>query len=136
MSERNIDIFAERLVRLVRDRTIRSCSQDLGPGPLSPVGKHWRAVLGSVDIDALRNVLIPDCVDEAVFYLLNAIDNEEIRLLFAAPDGQIVDLSESGELGGCYMGGESWRERFSNEKFVDYIKQYDDRIAAQRDDDS
>ena len=123
MPKQNIEVFAERLVQLVRDRAIQNCSVGLGPGPRSPVGKRWASVLGQSNFDALKDVIIPDCIDEAIFCLLYAIDNEELALLFTAPDGQVVDLNKDGhgEMGGWYMGGdEGWRERFSREKIVDY----------------
>lgn len=125
MTCENVDLFAENLIRLVRDRAIRNCSSNVGPGPKSPIGRHWTTALVRSNIDSIRDVIIPDCVDEVIWCLLNAIDKEELELLFVAPDGQMVDLCKDGlgELGGWYMGNDQgWRQRFSREKFIDYLR--------------
>ncbi|CAN5878765.1 hypothetical protein BH11MYX3_BH11MYX3_42740 [soil metagenome] len=58
-------------------------------------------------------------MDEAVFALLNAIDEGQLHLLLKDVGGGTVDLTDEGmsELGGWYMG--SWRRSHSKEHFVD-----------------
>ena len=65
--------------------------------------------------------VIPDCVDEALFCLLRAIDQGVLTLSYTAESGQVVDLSEDGlgELAGRYMGSGGWRQMFSEQRFVD-----------------
>jgi hypothetical protein len=74
-------------------------------------------------LNRIEDVVIPDCIDEAIFCLLNSIDEGGLRLTFTAPNGQSINLSIDGlgELAGWYMGTESWRERFSDEKINDYL---------------
>jgi hypothetical protein len=67
-----------------------------------------------------------DAVDEALFALLNAIDNGHIHLLLKDESGTTVDLTEDrmSELGGWYMG--SWRGKYSKEHYVDDPADLDD----------
>jgi hypothetical protein len=80
--------------------------------------------LRDADFDRISDVIIPDCVDETIFCLLNALDEGALRLTFVAPSGQSVDLTVDGlsELAGWYMGAENWREKFSKEKINDYLR--------------
>jgi hypothetical protein len=65
--------------------------------------------------------MIPDCIDDALFYLLYAIDSGTLRLSFTAANGTVVDLSNEGigELAGWYMGSDGWRRRYSEQRFFD-----------------
>jgi hypothetical protein len=67
------------------------------------------------------NVVIPDVVDDTLFYLLQAIDTGLLKLSFTASNGKVVDLPTDGlgELAGWYMGSGGWRRMFSKERFVD-----------------
>ncbi len=67
------------------------------------------------------HVVIPDVVDDTVFYLLHEIDDAGLRLTYTASNGKTVDLTEEGlsELAGWYMGSGGWRAMFSQERFVD-----------------
>ena len=68
------------------------------------------------------DVIIPDVVDETIFCLLDAIDNDLLHLVFVSPDGTTVDLTKEGrsELGGWFMGiDESWRTEYSTERIGD-----------------
>jgi len=123
MPDPSIGAFAEALVRLVRDRAIRNCDARLKPGSRSPIGRHWQAALDGYDPMAIADMLIADCVDEALFCLLNAIDEGGLRLTYVSPDGQSVDLCEGGrgELAGWYMGAENWRDKFSDQRLNDYL---------------
>lgn len=70
--------------------------------------------------DTARTV-IPDCIDEVIFYLLQAIDQGVLRLSYTDEAGEVVDLSEAGlgELSSWYMGSQGWRARHSEQRFVD-----------------
>ena len=126
MADGNIEIFAQLLVQWVRDQAIKNCKISLNPESNSPVAKRWIAELNRNSIEAVRDLIIPDCVDEAIFCLMNAIGNEDIRLLFVTSNGQFVNLTEEGhlEMAGRYVeeDEEGWRERYSKEKIVHYVK--------------
>ena len=69
-----IEQFAKILVENVRDSAIHSSDIALRPNAVSPVAKRWaKAALNESSMDFAATV-IPDVVDETVFYLLNAID--------------------------------------------------------------
>ncbi len=124
MPDQNIMSFAEALVRSVRDRAIQNCLLSLSPQAKDPIAKRWKEVLAHTDLDAIRNVIIPDCVDAAIFCLLFAIDDDALHLTFTNAEGQSVDLTEAGlsELAGWYVGGEDgWREQFSRERVNNYL---------------
>jgi hypothetical protein len=69
----------------------------------------------------LAQMLIPDCVDEAIFSLLTAIDDGSISVAFRTSGGALIDLTESGrgELAGWYVGSDGWRGAYSKERFND-----------------
>ncbi len=116
-----IEEFAKGLVECVRDAAIQSNDMELGPTTVSPVGRRWRQAGLSESNKDLVHVVIPDAVDEAVFYLLKAIDDGILRLQYTATNGKTVDLAIDGreELGGWYMGSGGWRALYSKERFVD-----------------
>lgn len=126
MPKSNISIFAEKLVRLVRDPAIQACNISLEPRGRGPQSEKWKAILENTNLEDVKNIIVPDCVDSAIFYLLDAIDNDHIRLLFVAPDGQVVDLNDEGmwEMAGRYAeeDDEGWRLRYSKEKIPMYIR--------------
>ena len=123
MHDPNISSFAEALVRLVRDRAIRNCDARLNPGTRSPIGKHWLAALNGKNPKTIGDIIIPDCVDEVIFCLLNAIDEGGLKLAYVSQNGKIVDLSEGGlgELAGWYMGADNWRDKFSSQRTNNYL---------------
>ena len=67
------------------------------------------------------SAMIPDCVDETVFALLQAIDQGLLRITFTGANGEKIDLTEEGlgELSGWYMGSGGWRKMYSKERFND-----------------
>lgn len=67
----------------------------------------------------LARTVIPDVVDETIFYLLTALDQGLIELKFSPPDGREVALHEEGELAGWYTMTDGWVGRYSQERFVD-----------------
>lgn len=123
MLNSEIEEFAEIFVQKVRDHSIRSLDSQQMPISNSPIAKRWRqSNQNEQGRSSLQQVMIPDCVDDALFHLLNAIDSGELKLLFVSKSGKVVDLSNAGlgELAGWYMGSsEGWRAKFSKERFVD-----------------
>lgn len=115
--------FAQLLVRLVRDTSIRVSDRDLAADAPSPVALRWRLVAGGNSDLALAREMIPDIVDETIFELLHAIDSGELPLAIRDADGNWVARSDVGrsELAGWFMGPDGWRQRFSNERFADDI---------------
>lgn len=82
---------------------------------------RWAQVLANgAPVDVARSV-IPDCVDEAICYMLQAIDQGVLRLSFTDESGEALDLSEAGlgELSGWYTGSGGWRAQHSEQRFVD-----------------
>jgi len=79
--------------------------------------------LSTGDLKKISDAIIPDCVDQTIFYLLHAIDNGELKLTFTAPNGENVDLTDGGfgEMAGWYAGEDNWRERFSKERINNYL---------------
>jgi hypothetical protein len=121
MNKPEIEEFAELLVREVRDRAISSCDSQLQGHANSPVAKRWREHLKDAASKELAIAMIPDCIDDALFYLLHAIDSGALHMSFVASNGTVVDLTNDGmaELAGWYMMSEGWRSQFSLQRFVD-----------------
>lgn len=124
MPRPEIEQFAKVLITQVRDRAIQSCDSDLTTQSNGPIALRWRNKLNSGSSQELASEMVPDCIDETLFYLLNAIDSGALRLSFVATDGSVVDLTSEGlgELAGWYMGTEMWRAKYSKERFVDDFK--------------
>lgn len=121
MSNQSIEQFAQLLVRQVRDEAIRACDRYLSTDNKSPVGERW-ASMGIVQAHREEvKTIVSDCVDEVVFTLLQAIDQEMMSLKFMTDDGDEVDLPTEGlgELGGWYMCSGGWRAMYSTERFID-----------------
>jgi hypothetical protein len=118
-----LDRFAVMLMRRVRDRAIRDCDRLASGTMVGPSAEHWRELLQT---DARRAVeaLIPSIVDQVLFELLGAIDNDELPLAWRREDGSFIPLEELGlgEMAGWLMGSDgSWRGRFSAERVHDRI---------------
>jgi hypothetical protein len=121
MPASEIEEFAKILVQRVRDEAIRSSDRLMRPDARSPVAERWRKAAREGRPDNLANVLIPDVVDDTIFYFLQAIDQELLQLSFRASNGKSVELPSEGlgELSGWFMGSPGWREMFAKERFVD-----------------
>lgn len=120
--------FARILVQKVRDAAIQSCDRRVRrPNPRSPIVARWKQAALHGTPEGFAEVLIPDIVDETVFYLLNAIDQELLHLKFVSSSGKEIDLTEDGlgELSGWYMGSGGWRAMHSEERFVDDLVDLD-----------
>jgi hypothetical protein len=116
-----IEEFAKMLVEWVRDASIQSSDMVLRPTGNAPVAKRWaKAASEEAPINFAR-VVIPDVVDDTIFYLLHAIDEGLLRLAFTASNGKVVDLTAQGlgELAGWFAGSGGWRAMYSKERFVD-----------------
>jgi hypothetical protein len=119
MRNPDVEQFAKILMREVRDSAIKSLDNLNDPEATNAViGKRWQEKIehGSTR-DAIATI-IPDCVDEALFYLLNAIDNKIIPLSFTTKDGRLIDLAEEGEseMAGWFEGGD-WKSEYSQQRF-------------------
>lgn len=113
-----IEEFAKTLVQQVRDAAIRNCDALLQPQAGSRAAHRWKGL--DAESSDLR-LVIPDAVDEAVFSVLQSIDQGLLRLKYVSSSGREVDLTEEGqgELSGWYMGSGGWRAMYSAERFVD-----------------
>ena len=113
--------FANALVELVRDASVQSNDRALLPTARYALAKRWaKAATEEAPVDFAR-VVIPDVVDDTVFYFLQAIDQGSLRIAYTASNGKVVDLTAQGlgELSGWFAGSGGWRERFAKERFVD-----------------
>jgi len=119
MTTPEIEEFAKILVQKVRDAAIQSNDRTLGEEHV--VAKRWKEAGASGPSDGFAKVLIPDIVDDTMFYLLHAIDDGLLKLSFTASNGKTIDLSTEGlgELAGLYMGSGQWRAKYAKERFVD-----------------
>jgi hypothetical protein len=110
-------------VRLVRDKAIEACDTRLHPAAASPVSKRWKAAIAEHSAQAITDVVVADCIDEAIFNLLFAIDDGSLKLSFQASNGVMVDLTQEGlgELGGWYVGSGGWRAMYSEQRVNDYM---------------
>jgi hypothetical protein len=117
MPSPEIEEFAKLLVNYVRDASIQTSDGNLDGQHV--LAKRWRNARCHGDVKSIAKILIPDIVDDTVFHLLNAIDQGILNVTFKASNGKVVNLPEEGlgELGGWYAG--SWREMYSEERFVD-----------------
>lgn len=123
MTTPEVEEFAKLLMHHVRDEAIAACDLTRNPNCNSVDARRWRQKMHSGQADELLAEIIPDCVDDALFYLLHAVDEGLLRISFRTSSGKMVDLVEAGEsemAGWCVCGGtEDWRARFSKERFND-----------------
>jgi hypothetical protein len=122
MPTQELEEFARVLVQHVRDAAIGSSDRRMQSNSRSPVAKRWREAARSTP-EAFANVLIPDIVDDTIFYFLQALDQQVLALLFEASNGKRVDLPKEGlgELSGWYMGSSGWRAMYAKERFNDDV---------------
>jgi hypothetical protein len=117
-----IDEFGKQLVLVVRDRALEDVKQLLDGEMEDAQASKWREFASGDGATALRE-LIPDVVDQVIFRLLHAIDNEELQLSYTSEVGELANLCEAGlgELAGWYDGGEgSWISLHSHQPHNDY----------------
>ncbi len=115
MPKRDVERFAELLIKLVRDEAVASCKALTSPESNAPEAQRWRRG-GAPSED-----VIADIVDATLFELLSAIDCGALPLKFVSTDGRAVSLEKEGkgEMAGSYMMSGGWRQRFSRELVVD-----------------
>jgi hypothetical protein len=118
MPRRAVEELGELLVRHVRDVAIQSCDMQLLPHSQTLVAKRWRRSAIPFNGKVPPQVLIPDCVDEAIFAFLRAIDQGLLRLSYTTESGETVDLAKEGrgELANKYMANDGWRAKYSKER--------------------
>lgn len=119
MATPEIEEFAKILIQHIRDAAIRSNDRAVTADHV--IARRWREAAASGSPESFAKVLIPDVVDDTLFYLLHAIDDGLLKLSFTASNGRTVDLSAEGlsELAGWYMGSDAWRAKYARERFFD-----------------
>lgn len=123
MSKTLIEEFGRLLIEHVRDRAIRDCDHNRDPGRRSAIGKRWQAN-GIGPDNSCAEAIAPDCIDYAIFYLLEAIDNGTLHLQLKTADGDVIDLTSDGmgELAGWYVGpSDGWRAKYSSERHSEFV---------------
>ncbi len=122
-----VEEFARLLVSHVRDEAIASCDINLRPSGRSTTALRWRKAIESRTQQDFAREIIPDCVDEAIFYLLHAIDEGLLPLRFVASNGETTDLTKEGrsEMAGWYAGTGGWVAAHSKERFNDDLSDLD-----------
>ncbi len=124
MAREEINELGKLIAQNVRDLSIQNGDMCLtGDNMNNPVIKRWRDLKESGRIDEFAKAIIADCVDDAIFYLLDSIDNGIINISFQASNGKVINLPKdgSGELAGDYVGDGGWIEAYSKERFFDYL---------------
>ena len=106
-----VEEFARILLTNVRDEAISSCDRLLHPTPTNVKARRWHDKMIASSSEEFAKEIIPDCVDEAIFYLLDAIDNGLLGISFTATNGNTVDLTEAGrsEMAGWFAGTDGWK---------------------------
>jgi hypothetical protein len=121
LASTEVEEFARLLVTQVRDMAIEGCDISRHPDANGAVAQRWRRKIQAGDVDALLEEIIPDCVDSALFYLLQAIDQGELKISFTSSSGKTVELEQAGEseMSGWYMTTDGWRTTYSKERVND-----------------
>ena len=116
-----LSLLGRALIQHVRDRAIQECDRLAAGHSVGPDGQLWNDVLSSTDGRGAVTALIPGIVDQTMFQLLHALDNELLPFAFRHADGSLVPLDDvgMGEMAGWYMGSPGWRHSFSGERFSD-----------------
>jgi hypothetical protein len=109
--------FAQMLMLLVRDQSIRDCDALAARRMGGEDGKRWRDLLADRRAREAAQELIPDIVDQVLFRLLNALDQGDMPVAWQRADGSYVDLYDLGksEMAGWLVArdAEGWRARHS-----------------------
>ncbi len=118
MPRRAIEELGILFVRHVRDVAIQSCDMQLLPHSQTAVAKRWRRAAIPFNGQVPPQVLISDCVDEAIYAFLRAIDQGLLPLSYVSENGETVDLVKEGrgELAARYMAADGWRAKYSKER--------------------
>jgi hypothetical protein len=126
--EPEIQEFAKRLVELVRDRAIHDGDLILSIQARDSTARRWQQAATHQSPLEFARTIIPDVVDHTIFFLLQAIDGGDLKLMFTPSNAEAVDLTKEGlgELAGWYLGSDGWRATYSKERFVDDFPTSDD----------
>lgn len=118
MDQNDREEFGRILARCIRDASIQSCDRRLEAGVTTTIARRWHEAVQANDSSQLAKTLIADIVDDAIFWLLHAIDEGSLRMSFTTSAGRVIDLTTEGlgELAGWYLGEDGWRARFSQER--------------------
>ena len=121
MPSPEIEEFARILIQQVRDTAIRSNDCVLRPDVRHAIAERWRKAASSGGLEPIAKVLIPDVVDDTLFYLFRAIDEGFLKISYTASNGQTVNLNSAGggELSGWIANRGAWIAQYSKERFVD-----------------
>lgn len=115
MPKPEIEEFIQILVSEVRDNAIAQSDVLVDPECNSDTSKRLRNLKNKEDY---IKELIPEIVDTAIFYILNAIDNSELPITFKSGNGNKIDLSGDGELAGWYAAGD-FIKKYSKQRYYD-----------------
>jgi len=118
MTEKEIEEFAKILITEVRDESIDSCDILIDQNSEDVGAKRLRSLCDDGMNENFAKALVLYCVDEVLFHLLDAIDNAHLQLVFKSNKGNMVDLTDSGEMAGWYASGE-WKKKFSKQRYFD-----------------
>lgn len=115
-----IEEFGRLLVEWVRDRAIKNCDKRFRAEARYSSALAWKNMARDEAVHKAMLTIIPDVVDETLFCLLSAIDQEVLRLSFVSQKGESEDLIKSGmgELAGWYLTDEGWAARYSQERLT------------------
>lgn len=120
MIDKEIIQFAQELIIQVRDNAIQALTVQLHSTNLrSPTTKRWNEAKKSGDFNKFGEIMIADCIDEALFQFFNAIDEGSLNISYSTKD-RLINLTKSetaGELAGWYIG--EWRYQFTKERVND-----------------
>jgi hypothetical protein len=115
--------FARSLVQQVRDQAIDACDRLLAGDVGGVRAARWQDVLQNSDARSAVAALLPDIVDQALFELLDRIDNDDLPLAWRQGNGTWIPLSDLGDgtmAGRLMMGQGGWLSSFSGQRFADY----------------
>ncbi len=119
--ERTIgELFVAKLIDQVRDPAVAAGLSLVNGEYSGALGAAWAAA------DDAERLQMAACngVDEAIFRLLDAIDNAAIELRWVRnPDEQPVELVGSTDFFGLeteYIGEDGWRNKYSQQPYYEY----------------
>jgi hypothetical protein len=120
MPSPELEEFGKLLVKHVRDRAIQSCDTRRHPDAKSVSALRWMETIKRGDIASILDMVIPDIVDDTIFFLLNSVDQNLLPLWFKASNGTTINLDDgNGELAGWYLTDEGWCAKYTHERFVE-----------------
>lgn len=87
-----------------------------------PAGDRWRAATQAAELASALAIVAPDIVDAAIGNVLDALDDDELRLQLRSAAHGWVDVSYDqgrgfgGEHLGWFIGTDGWLDRFAHEQ--------------------